>query len=163
MKNTDYDNVLYLFSGNQPTSTYFVAQDVELDMKNNHRTIFTQSIAEGKTLDAPTARLIQYCYRASAYEKFAVDHLTDSDAETDVMHPHYAYVLLVKACIMLILEAASRLRQYFSIEFYRELSTLSALPFNSLKRTTYRRQTDDNCPKPVVLTVLRVHQSKKTD
>ena len=123
-----------LFSENRPTSTYFVAQDVELDMKNNHRTIFTQSIAEGKMLDEPTARLIQYCYCASAYEKFAVDRLTDSDAETDVMLPHYAYVLMVKACIMLILEAASRMRQYYSKEFYRELSALSPLPFNSLRR-----------------------------
>ena len=123
-----------LFSENQPTSTYFIVQDVELDMKNNHRTIFTQSIAEGKMLDEPTARLIQYCYCASAYEKFAVDHLTCSDAETDVTQSHYAYVLMVKACLMLILEAASGMQQYYSIEFYRELSTLSALPFNSLRR-----------------------------
>jgi hypothetical protein len=134
LKNTDYDNVLYLFSENRPISTYFVAQDVELDMKNNHRTIFTQSIAEGQTLDAPTARLIQYCHCAPAYEKFAVDDLAHSDAKTNVMQPHYAYVLMVKACIMLILEAASRLPQYFSVEFYRELSTRSALPFNSLRR-----------------------------
>jgi hypothetical protein len=126
--------MFYLFSENRPISTYFVAQDVELDMKNNHRTIFTQSIAERLTLDAPTARLIQYWCRASAYEKFAVDHSTHSDAETDVTQAHYGYVLLVKACIMLILEAASRLPQYYSTEFYRELSTLSALPFNSLRR-----------------------------
>jgi hypothetical protein len=111
-----------------------VAQDVELDMKNNHRTLFTQSIAEGGTLDAPTARLIQYCYCAPAYEKFALGHLTSSDAETDVTLPHYAYVLMVKACIMLILEAVSRLPQYYSKAFYRELSTLSPLPFNSLRR-----------------------------
>jgi hypothetical protein len=123
-----------LFSENQSTSTYLIVQDIELDMKNNHRTIFTQSIAEGQTLDAPTARLIQYCYCASAYEKFAVDRLTDSDAEAYVTLPHYAYVLMVKACIMLILEAASRMRQYYSKEFYRELSALSPLPFNSLKR-----------------------------
>jgi hypothetical protein len=103
-------------------------------MKNNHRTIFTQSIAKGQKLDVPTARLIQYCYCASAYEKFAVDHLTDSNAETDVTLPHYAYALMVKACIMLILEAASRLPQYYSKEFYRELSVLSPLPFNSLRR-----------------------------
>jgi hypothetical protein len=133
-ENTDYDNVLYILSENRPTSTYFLAQDVELDMKNNHRTIFTQSIAEGKTLDVPTARLIQYCFRAHAYEKFVVDNLTYSDEKTDVMQPHYAYLLLVKACIMLILEAVSRLPQYFSIEFYRELSTFSLLPFNSLRR-----------------------------
>ncbi len=103
-------------------------------MKNNHRTIFTQSIAEGQTLDAPTARLIQYCYCASAYEKFVIDHLADADAGTSVTLPHYAYVLMVKGCVMLILEAASRLRQYYSTDFYRELSTLSPLPFNSLKR-----------------------------
>lgn len=103
-------------------------------MKNHHRTIFTQSIAEEQTLDAPTARLIQYCYCASAYENFALGHLTSSDAEADVTLPHYAYVLMVKACIMLILEAAARLPQYYSKEFYRELSTLSPMPFNSLRR-----------------------------
>jgi hypothetical protein len=103
-------------------------------MKNNHRTIFTQSIAEGKMLDAPTARLIQYCYCAPAYEKFAVDQLTYSDPEGGGMQPHYAYILMVKACMMLILEAASRLPQYYSTEFYRELSTFSALPFNVLRR-----------------------------
>lgn len=112
----------------------FSVQDVELDMKNNHRTIFTQSIAEGQMLDVPTARLIQYCCRAFAYEKFVVDYSTCTNAEVDVTQPHYAYVLLVKACLLLILEGASRLRRHFSKDFYRELSTLSPLPLNTLKR-----------------------------
>lgn len=103
-------------------------------MKNNHRTIFTQSIAEEQTLDAPTARLIQYCCCATAYEKFIVDHSTCDSATDDITLPHYAYVVMVKACLMLILEAASRLRRHYSKEFYRELSTFSPLPLNTLKR-----------------------------
>ena len=103
-------------------------------MKNNDRTIFTQSIAEGQTLDAPTARLIQYFYCASAYEEFAVDSLPHSDAETDVAMRHYTYLLLVKGCIMLILEAAARMPQHYSVDFYRELSTFSPLPFSILRR-----------------------------
>ena len=103
-------------------------------MKNNHRTIFTQSIAEGQTLDAPTARLIQFCCRASSYEKFVVKDLENPNAETDVIPPHYIYVALVKGCMLLILEAASRYKQYYSKEFYRELSTLSILPLNLLRR-----------------------------
>lgn len=104
-------------------------------MKNNHRTIFTQSIAEGKTLDAPTARLIQYCYAASAYEKFALTDSAFSNTENGgVSLPRYAYILMVKGCVILILEAASRLRQYYSREFFRELSSLSPLPFNALKK-----------------------------
>jgi hypothetical protein len=34
----------------------------------------------------------------------------------------------------LVLEAASRLREHYSIEFYRELSSLSPLSFHDLKR-----------------------------
>ena len=102
-------------------------------MKNDHRTIFTQSIAEGQMLDAPTARLIQYCYCASAYEKFAVDDLTYADAETDTTLPHYAYSLMAKGCILLILGAVARLPQHYSKEFFRELSTLSPLPFHFLR------------------------------
>ena len=103
-------------------------------MKNNHRTVFTQLIAEGQMLDAPTARLIQYCCCAPAYEKFVVDHSPCDNAEGDVTLPHYAYIVMVKACLLLILEAASQLRRYYSKEFYRELSTLSPLPLNTLKR-----------------------------
>ncbi|CAM4926071.1 unnamed protein product [Rotaria socialis] len=109
-------------------------QDVALDMKNNHRTIFTQLIAEGQTLDAPTARLIQYWYCSPAYNKFTDDHSGSSDAETNVTMAHYAYILMIKSCILLILEAAARLPQYYSKEFYRELSTLSPIPFNFLRR-----------------------------
>ena len=139
MKNTDDKSVLCLtfkvFSLKANLSLHsFFEQDVELDMKNNHRTIFTQSIAEGRTFDAPTARLIQYCQCASAYEEFAVDSLPHSDAETDVAMRHYTYLLLVKGCIVLILEAAARMPQYYSADFYRELATFSPLPFSILRR-----------------------------
>jgi hypothetical protein len=103
-------------------------------MKNNHRTIFTQSLAEGHTLDAPTARLIQYCYCASAYEKFSDDQRTISDRQTGVTLAHYVRISMMMFSVVLVLEAASRLREHYSIEFYRELSSLSPLSFHHLKR-----------------------------
>ena len=122
LKRTRYSCMLSIF------------QDVEIDMKNNHRTIFTQSIAEGKMLDAPTARLIRYCCKASAYETFAVDDLSQSGTESQLTLPRYAYAVIIKACLILILEAASRLQQYYSRDFYRELSSFSPLPFSALKK-----------------------------
>ena len=108
-------------------------QDVERDMKNNHRTIFTQSIIEGRTLDSLTARLIRYCYDASMYEKYANELSTSSDPENGMVLTQFILGSMMKAAVILILEAASRLRQYYSREFYRELRTLSPLPFNILK------------------------------
>ncbi|CAF3822152.1 unnamed protein product [Rotaria sordida] len=108
-------------------------QDVEEDMKNNHRTIFTQSLADGQTLDAPTARLIQYCYYAPAFEKFSDDHRTVSDAQSGETLAHYVRASMMMFSVLLILEAVSRLQQYYSEEFYREISTFSPLPFDVLK------------------------------
>ena len=102
-------------------------------MKNNHRTIFTQSLADGETLDAPTARLIQYCYCAPAYEKFSDDQRTVSDRETGVTLAHYVRVSMMMFSVLLVLEAASRLQEFYSKEFYRELSALSPMTFNDLK------------------------------
>ena len=109
-------------------------QDVKEDMKNNHRTIFTQTLAEGKTLDAPTARLIQYCYCAPAYEKFSDDQRTYSDRKSGVTLAHYVRVCMMMFSVVLVLEAASRLKEYYSNEFYRELASLSPLTFNDLKK-----------------------------
>ncbi|CAF1191803.1 unnamed protein product [Rotaria sordida] len=108
-------------------------QDVKEDMKNNHRTIFTQTIAEGRTLDAPTAHLMQFCYYASAYEKFNDDQHTVSDRETHLTLAHYVQVLMMMFSVILILEAASRLRKYYSKKFYRELSSLSPLSLHHLR------------------------------
>ncbi|CAF1478785.1 unnamed protein product [Rotaria sp. Silwood1] len=108
-------------------------QDLKEDMKNNRRTIFTQALAEGRTLDAPTARLIQYYYCAPEYEKFINDQHTVSDGETDVTSAEYVRVLMMMFSVLLILEAASRLRRYYSKEFYRELSSLSPLRFHHLR------------------------------
>ncbi|CAF5038714.1 unnamed protein product [Rotaria sp. Silwood1] len=108
-------------------------QDLKEDMKNNHRTIFTQALAEGRTLDAPTARLIQYCYCAPEYEKFINDQHTVSDGETDVTSAEYVRVLMMMFSVLLILEAANRLRRYYSKGFYRELSSLSPLRFHHLR------------------------------
>jgi hypothetical protein len=90
-------------------------------MKNNHRTIFTQSIAEGQTLDEPTARLIQYFYNAPAY------------APNGEALAHYSHVSIMAFSVMLTLEAASRLPQYYSTLFYRELSIRSPVRFEKLK------------------------------
>ncbi|UJR12318.1 hypothetical protein I4U23_016495 [Adineta vaga] len=109
-------------------------QDVPLDMENDHRTIFTQSIADGQTLDEPTARLIQYWYCVPAYEKFADNYLVLSDAETDATLANYVYILIMKSCVLLILEAASRLQKYYSKEFFRELMTFNPLPHKFLRR-----------------------------
>lgn len=102
-------------------------------MKNNHRTIFTQSVAEEQTLDAPTARLIQYCYNASIYEKFVAAQSTLSDTRTSANIPHYIHVSIMRASIILILEAASRLSRYYSKEFYQELSTFSPLTVDYIR------------------------------
>lgn len=103
-------------------------------MKNNHRTIFTQSIAEGQTLDAPTARLVQYCYCSPAYEKFNDDSRTISDRSSGVTLAHYVRLSMMMFSIVLVLEAASRLQEYYSKDFYRELSSLSPLRFHDLKK-----------------------------
>ncbi|CAF3412441.1 unnamed protein product [Rotaria sp. Silwood1] len=108
-------------------------QDMKEDMKNNHRTVFTQTLAEGRTLDAPTARLIQYYYCAPPYENFSDDQHAVSDGETDFTLAQYVRVLMMMLSVLLILEAASRLRKYYSKEFYRELSSLSPLRFHHLK------------------------------
>ncbi len=113
---------------------YFSLQDVKEDMKNNHRTIFTQSLAEGQTLDAPTARLIQYCYCSPAYEKFSDDQRTISDQQSGVTLAHYVRVSMMMFSVVLVLEAASRLQEYYSKDFYRELSSLSPLRFHDLKK-----------------------------
>lgn len=104
------------------------------DLKNNHRTIFTQSLAHGQKLDEPTARLIQYCYCAPAYEKFSDDQRTISDKNTGVTLAHYVRISMMMFSVLLVLEAASRLRQYYSNEFYQQLSTLSPITFDELKR-----------------------------
>lgn len=115
-------------------------QDVKEDMKNNHRTIFTQSIAEGQTLDAPTARLIQYFYSTPAYAKFSDDHHTVSNARNRVTLPYYIHVSMMMFCVVLVLEAVSQLRQYYSTEFYRELSTLSPVTFNNLQQASVEKR-----------------------
>lgn len=102
-------------------------------MANNHRTIFTQSIAEGHTLDAPTARLIQYCYCAPAFEKFNDDQRTISDRKSGVTLAHYVRVSMMMFSVVLVLEAASRLPEYYSKDFYQELSSLSPIAFRDLK------------------------------
>jgi hypothetical protein len=103
-------------------------------MKNNHRTIFTQSIADGQTLDAPTARLIQYMYSTPPYTKFSNDYHTVSNAGNNMTQAHYIHVSIMMFGMVLILEAASQLRQYYSKKFYRELSTRTPVTFRSLKR-----------------------------
>ncbi|CAF2616195.1 unnamed protein product [Rotaria sp. Silwood2] len=108
-------------------------QDVKEDMKNNHRTIFTQTLAEGRTLDEPIARLIQYCYCAPAHEQFSDDQRIVSDRKTGVTLAQYIRASMMMFSIVLVLEAASRLPEYYSEEFYRELSSLSPITFNDLK------------------------------
>lgn len=103
-------------------------------MKNNHRTVFTQCIVHGQTLDEPTARLIQYCYCASAFEKFNDDKLTISDKKTGVTLAHYVRISMMMFSVLLVLEAASRLKQYYSNEFYQQLATLSPITFNELRK-----------------------------
>jgi len=42
--------------------------------------------------------------------------------------------------ITLILEAASQLQNYYSKQFYQQLSTLSPIPFNQLKTIAVERK-----------------------
>ena len=103
-------------------------------MKNNHRTIFSESILQGNTLDNPTARLIQYCYCAPAYEIFHDDQRTISDQTNGLTLAHYVRVSMMMFSILLILEAAAKLKEFYSKEFYKQLSTLSPIPFKQLKK-----------------------------
>ena len=118
----------------------FCLQDVKEDMKNNHRTIFTQSIFEGQTLDAPTGRLIQYFYSTPACTKYAIDHETESDARNGVTMAHYIHISMMMFSVVLVLEAASQLQQYYSPEFYRQLSTLSPVRFKQRKEARIEKR-----------------------
>lgn len=109
-------------------------------MKNNHRTIFTHSIAEGQTLDAPTARLIQYFYSTPAFTTFSDDDQTISNAQNGVTMANYMHASMMMFCVVLVFEAASQLRQYYSIEFYRELSTQSPVRFKDRKKTRVEKR-----------------------
>ncbi|CAF1617793.1 unnamed protein product, partial [Didymodactylos carnosus] len=107
--------------------------DFHEDMKNNHRTIFTQTFIDGKTLDEPTSRLIQYCYSSPAFQTFPDDQRTTSNPENGITLAHYVRISMMMFAIILILEAASQLKKYYSKQFYQELSTLSPIPFDQLK------------------------------
>lgn len=102
-------------------------------MENNDRTIFTQSFIDGKTLDEPTSRLIQYCYSPPALQKFPDDQRTASDPRNGMTLALYVRISMMMFSVTLILEAASRLEKYYTPEFYQQLSTLSPIPFNRLK------------------------------
>lgn len=108
-------------------------QDFHEDLANDHRTVFTQTHIDGKTLDEPTGRLIQYCYCSPAFRTFPDDQLTVSDPETGVTLAYYVRISMIMFSITLILEAASRLENYYSKEFYLQLSTLSPIPFAQLQ------------------------------
>ena len=109
-------------------------------MKNNHRTVFTQSIAEGQTLDAPTARLLQYLYSVPGNAKFPDGSSAMSHGCDDMKLAHYMHSSMMMFGVLLVLEAASHLRQYYSAEFYRELSTRSPITFKTLKKARIEKR-----------------------
>jgi hypothetical protein len=109
-------------------------------MKNNHRTIFTQSIVEGQTLDASTARLIQYLYSTEADEKLSESYVTRSNAPNDIKSALYIHASLVMVGVLLVLEAASHLPQYYSKAFYHELSRHSPVRFVRLKKARIEKR-----------------------
>ncbi|CAF0943955.1 unnamed protein product [Adineta steineri] len=101
-------------------------QDVTEDLKNNHRTIFTQSIVEGQTLDATTARLIQFFNNLPPSVKFSeID--TVSNKQNDLPMLEYIHTSMVMFMVVLVIEAAAQLQRYYSDEFYRELSARSPI------------------------------------
>ena len=102
-------------------------------MENNHRTIFTQSVVDGNMLDEPTSRLIQYCYSSPGDSVFSDDQRTVSDSQNGTTLAHYVRISMMAFSITLILEAASQLQEYYSEQFYQQLSTLSPIPFDQLK------------------------------
>lgn len=95
--------------------------------------MFTQCIVQGLKLDEPTARLIQYCYAAPAYTQFPEDHRTQLDRQSGVTLAHYIRLSMIKFSILLVLEAAARLKQYYSKDFFRELSSLCPIPLCELR------------------------------
>lgn len=102
-------------------------------MENNHRTVFTQFFIDGKTLDEPTGRLIQYCYSSPVCQVFSDDQRTISNPQNGMTLALYARISIMMFAITLILEAASRLEKYYSKQFYEQLSTLSPIPLDQLK------------------------------
>jgi hypothetical protein len=102
-------------------------------MENDHRTIFTQSYIDGRTLDEPTGRLIHYCYSPPAFQTFPDDQQTVSDRKRGITLAYYVRMSMMMFAVTLILEAASQLKKYYSKNFYRQLSTLSPVPFKQLR------------------------------
>ncbi|CAF1631755.1 unnamed protein product, partial [Didymodactylos carnosus] len=89
-------------------------QDVQEDLKNNHRTIFTQAICDHQSLDIPTGKLIQYYFCSRAGDKFEEDKLINqsANATNTVTLAQYVRISMVNFSLLLILEAASKLEQY---------------------------------------------------
>lgn len=95
-------------------------------MKNNHRTIFTQTYLNGSNLDEPTSRLIQYCYSSPDFQIL-------SDQQNEITLEHYIRISMMMFAITLILEAASKLETFYSKLVYQQLSTLTPIPLKQLK------------------------------
>ena len=94
---------------------------------------FTQSIADGEMLDAPTARLIHYHLYAPAYAKSADDDHTLINDRSRVALMQY-----IRTSMMMFFRSADFWKRlldchnYYSKEFFLELSTLSPLTFDDL-------------------------------
>ncbi|CAF1156851.1 unnamed protein product, partial [Didymodactylos carnosus] len=124
-------------------------QDVKEGLKNNHRTIFTQTIVDGHLLDEPTVKLIQYFYHDRAvYPKFNNDdtkqQTNSADAtihdDSKLTFGQYAQVSMTPGVITLIFEAALKLKQYYSKKFYYDINHLSPTSFRQLKHAHIERQ-----------------------
>ncbi|CAF0927984.1 unnamed protein product [Didymodactylos carnosus] len=122
-------------------------QDVKVDLKNNHRTIFTQTITDGHMLDEPTAKLIHYFYHGkTAYAVFEdtkqqIDSVTvPTNEHSTITFEQYTFLSTMSGVLMLIFEAASKLKQYYSKKCYHHLSHLSPIPFRQLKHMQIERR-----------------------
>lgn len=104
-------------------------------MKNDHRTIFTQSIVDNQTLDASTARLIQYFYSSPPCVGFLEGQGSKSATHESITLETYIHRTMMTFLVLLTLEAASQLQQYYSAPFYHELSKLSPVKMKDLKKT----------------------------
>ena len=107
-------------------------QDVKEDLQNNHRTIFTYSIVHQQTLDKPTSRLIRYFLDKSIFKKF----FNNENAQLS----EYIHDSMMMFSILLIIEAASHLKQFYSKQFYRQLSRRSPIKFKRRKQTRLEKR-----------------------
>jgi len=101
-------------------------QDVKEDAANNQRTLFSDAYLKGIPLDDTVAKLINFVHHPLVLKPFSTE-------KKDGM-AYYVRRSMVKFSTLLILEAASKVPDLFSGEFFRQLESLSPFPFSVISK-----------------------------